>query len=96
MPTARDLRPDERAFLGLLAATVYANAFGSDRERLGRLLGREIPPQVVSQAGYYRDLVPALDARLAALGERGLGRLDQSHPEDQALMHIASGVRPAA
>ena len=96
MPTARHLRPDERAFLGLLAATVYANPFGSDRERLGRLLGREIPPQVVSQAGYYRDLVPALDARLAALGERGLGRLDQSHPEDQALMHIASGVRPAA
>ena len=51
MKNDRHLSPEERTFFGLLVETVYANPFGSDRERLGRLLGREACGGVVSQAG---------------------------------------------
>ena len=86
MARSNHLQPQERAFFGLLAETVYSNPFGSDRVRLSQLLGRDLSRRVVSQAGYYGELVPALDARLSALRERGLARLDQFHPEDRGLM----------
>ncbi len=42
MSQDRRLRPEEREFFGLLAETVYANPFGSDQERLRRLVGKAI------------------------------------------------------
>lgn len=86
MPTSDRLQPGEREYFGLLTEIVYANPFGSDRARLGRLLGRDLPAQGVSQAGIYGDLMPALQARLDALRQRGLSRLDQFAADDRELM----------
>lgn len=86
MSHARHLLPEERTHLALLAETVYANPFGRDRERLGRLLGREVSTQVISQAELYGDLIPGLEARLGGLRRRGLARLADFHPEDRDLM----------
>ncbi|NEV60678.1 sigma-54-dependent transcriptional regulator [Thiorhodococcus minor] len=85
MPARPRLSADERAYFSLLTETVYANPFGQDQERLSRLLGRDAP-RAVSQADLYDKLMPALEARLDALRERGLERLDQLNGEDQALM----------
>jgi sigma-54 specific flagellar transcriptional regulator A len=81
----RDLSTEERAFFGLLAETVYANPFGSDRERLGRLLGT-VASGVVSQADYYVQLMPALKRRMRGLRERGLTRVECFHPPDREIM----------
>jgi DNA-binding NtrC family response regulator len=83
---SRHLRPDERDWLALLCETVFANPFGVDRARLGRLLGRAPPAALVSQAGHYGELLPALDQRLAALAARGLSRLEHFSGDDRALM----------
>lgn len=86
MSRSRHLHPDERAYLALLAETVYANPFGRDRARLRRLIGHEVPRAFVSQAELYEEVVPALDARLQGLRARGLIRLQDFHPEDRELM----------
>lgn len=86
MPASRHLSPDDRAFFSLLTETVYANPFGTDRERLGRLLGQAAPADTVSQADLYDRLMPTLEQRLAALRARCLERLDQLAGEDQVLM----------
>ena len=85
MPS-RHLHPDERDWLALLCETVYANPFGGDRERLARLLGREPLAALVSQAGLYVELLPALDRHLDALAARGLSRLEHFSGDDRALM----------
>ncbi|NEX22445.1 sigma-54-dependent Fis family transcriptional regulator [Thiorhodococcus mannitoliphagus] len=85
MPTMRHLSPEDRSFFALLTETVYANPFGTDQERLSRLLGRAAP-STVSQADLYDKLMPALETRLEALRQRGLERLDQFCAEDQTLM----------
>ena len=84
--SSRHLLADERDWLALLCETVYANPFGGDRERLARLLGRETPVALVSQAGLYVELLPALDRRLNALAARGLSRLEHFSGDDRALM----------
>jgi len=81
------LRPEERERLGLLAETVYANPFGSDRERLGRLLGPGATG-AVSQAEQYAQLMPSLEAQFAALAGRGLTRLDRFPAEERPLMRL--------
>ncbi len=86
MPQNRRLEADERSYLTLLAETVFANPFGQDRDRLSRLIGREPPKDVVSQAELYGDVIPALDAQLARLRGRGLARLQDFHGEDRELM----------
>lgn len=86
MTSPRHLRPEERAYLALLAETVYANPFGRDRERLCRLVGHPVALDVVSQAELYGDVMPALDELLARLGKRGLTRLESFHSEDRELM----------
>ncbi len=86
MSTARHLTSDDRAFLALLTETVYANPFGADQARLSRLLGQAAPLNTVSQAALYDQLMPALEARLAALRTHGLERIDHFQGEDQGLM----------
>jgi DNA-binding NtrC family response regulator len=86
MPQSHRLTSAERDFFALLTATVHANPFGSDRGGLSRLLGRDLPLTSISQAGHYGELMPEIDKRLAALRERGLGRLDRFSGDDQELM----------
>lgn len=86
MPSSRRLTPAEREFFALLTETVYANPFGSDPGGLGRLLGRGLPVDLISQADHYGELMPEVDKRLAALRGRGLDRLDRFAGEDLELM----------
>jgi sigma-54 specific flagellar transcriptional regulator A len=88
MPRDRRLSPEERSFFSLLAETVYANPFGSDQERLSRLLGRPASTGVVSQGEHYIELLPILEARLAPLRERGLTRIEHFHPEERELIRL--------
>jgi len=86
MPSTRHLTPEDRDFFALLTETVFANPFGTDRDRLTRLLGREAPLDTVSQAILYDRLMPALERRLDRLRDRGLSRLDHFVGEDRMLM----------
>jgi len=86
MNNNRQLSPDERSFFGLLVETVYANPFGSDRERLARLLGRETSGGLVSQADQYMEITPLLEDRMKAVHERGLTRIERFQPPDRELM----------
>jgi sigma-54 dependent transcriptional regulator, flagellar regulatory protein len=77
---------EERTFFSLLTETVYANPFGSDPDRLERLLGAEASDGLTSQADYYIRLIPALEGRIRALQERGLTRIERFRAEDRELM----------
>jgi hypothetical protein len=85
MPKQRHLSADERNHFGLLCEAVYANPFSADTGRLAWLIGEAVA-DTVSQAANYHRLIPALDARLSALAERGLDRLEDFAGDDLELM----------
>lgn len=86
----KTLLPEEREFFALVADIAFTNPFGQDRRdaeaRVADWLGeaRHSPPALLFDA-----ILPALDARLAALQHRGINTLQDVHDGDRPLLNYA-------
>jgi transcriptional regulator with PAS, ATPase and Fis domain len=89
MAERQPLKSEEREFFSLLADLIFSNPFGGGYERLRGLLGRYADPDITAQAHQYGALMPALEGRLQAIAERGIGRLQTVHPDDVPLLSYA-------